>query len=99
MVTIVVRHHVRDYDAWKPVFDDHEAVRRQHGSTGHRLLRLAEDPNEIVIALDFPSAEAAQAFSQDPSLREAMDRGGVDREPEIMVGERIEAIAYEPATV
>ena len=97
MVTLVVRHHVRDYDAWKPIFDEHESVRRKHGSTGHRLLRLAEDRNDVVVALDFPTAEAAQAFGQDPSLPEAMERGGVDSEPEIMMGERIESIAYEPA--
>ena len=98
MTTLVVRHHVRDYDVWKPVFDEHESVRREHGSTGHRLYRLADDPNDIVISLDFPTPEAAQAFGQDPSLPEAMERGGVDSEPQIMVADPIETIAYEAAT-
>ena len=27
-VTLVVHHFVEDFDSWKPVFDEHEAVRR-----------------------------------------------------------------------
>ena len=30
---------------------------------------------------DFPSEEAARAFMDDPSLPEAMERGGVDGRP------------------
>ena len=43
MTTLVVQHHVRDYDAWKPVFDDHEEGRSRHGATGHTVLRGQED--------------------------------------------------------
>ena len=31
MITLVVHHRVRDYDVWKPVFDEHEGVRVSHG--------------------------------------------------------------------
>src|SRR5439155_16045997 len=36
---VIVQHHVQDYERWKPVFDEHGAVRRQHGATGHRIHR------------------------------------------------------------
>ena len=36
-VTLVVHHFVEDFDSWKPVFDEHEAVRRAHGEIEHRL--------------------------------------------------------------
>ena len=26
-----------DYDTWKPVFDEHECLRRQHGAIEHRI--------------------------------------------------------------
>jgi len=97
MTTLVVRHHVRDYDAWKPVFDEHESERRKHGATGHRVYTMAGDRNDVVIAMDFPSADAAQAFTADPSLRDAMERAGVEGEPQIMVGEQVEQRSYEPA--
>ena len=33
-----MRHTVESYDDCKPVFDGHEANRRLHGATGHRVL-------------------------------------------------------------
>lgn len=27
MTVLVVQHRVRDFDAWKPVFDEHESAR------------------------------------------------------------------------
>ena len=29
MTILVVQHKVHDFDAWKPVFDEHESVRRE----------------------------------------------------------------------
>ena len=61
-VILVVHHFVEDFDTWKPVFDEHEAVRRSHGETEHRLYQDIHNPNRLVIHNDFPSAEAAQGF-------------------------------------
>jgi len=83
MVTLVVHHKVRDYDAWKPVFDEHEPVRRSHGETEHRVYRDIHDRNRVVVHNDFPSEEAAKGFLEDPSLKEAMGRAGVEGEPGI----------------
>ena len=80
-VTLVVHHRVHDYDVWKPVFDEHEAVRRSHGEIEHRIYQTLGDPASVVIHIDFPSEEAARAFADDPSLAEAMKRGGVDGKP------------------
>jgi len=40
---------VRDFDAWKPVFDVHGDIRRKYGATGHEIYRGREDPNEITV--------------------------------------------------
>jgi hypothetical protein len=32
---VIVQHTVRDYDAWKPVFDEHESIRTKYGAKGH----------------------------------------------------------------
>jgi quinol monooxygenase YgiN len=98
-ITVAVHHRVRDYEAWKPVFDDHEAVRREHGALGHRVFRSLADPLAIVIHNDFPSAEAAAAFGDDPSLPEAMARGGVEGEPGIGLITLTERKIYTAATV
>jgi len=91
---IMVQHTVRDYDAWKRVFDEHEAVRTKHGATGHQLYRGADDPNAVTIVNHFPSREQAEAFATDPSLREAMERGGVVGEPRITWAEESESVDY-----
>lgn len=94
MVKVVVQHHVTDYHAWYPVFTEHEAVRRQHGATGHALMRSQDDPNTLVIVSEFASAEGAKAFMADPSLAEAMSRGGVDSEPGVWLCDEVETKAY-----
>jgi len=81
MITLVVHHRVRDYDAWKPVFDEHEGVRRSHGEVEHRIYRMRNDVNTVAIHNDFPSVDAARRLMADPSLKEAMARGGVEGEP------------------
>jgi quinol monooxygenase YgiN len=94
-VTLVVHHRVADYDAWKPVFDEHEPVRRSHGEIEHRIYRDIQDPNRVVVHNDFPSAEAARAFLEDPTLKDAMARAGVEGEPGISFMERAERKVYD----
>lgn len=91
---IIVQHTVRDYDAWKTVFDEHQDVRTRHGATGHVLYRGADNPNEITVVSHFPSREQAEAFAADPSLKEAMARGGVISEPRITWAVEGEAVEY-----
>lgn len=91
---LLVQHRVRDYDAWKRVFDEHGPVRKRHGATRHWVLRSQDNPNETVVAVQFPSPAVAQAFGADPSLREAMERAGVQGEPTIRMLEEVEEVAY-----
>ncbi len=93
-MVIMVQHTVRDFDAWKRVFDEHETVRRRHGATGHQLYRGTDDPNEVTVVNYFPSREQAEAFVTDPSLKEAMERGGVVGEPRVTWAEEIGSVDY-----
>lgn len=94
MAKVIVQHRVVDYDRWFPVFTEHEAVRRQHGATGHSVNRVVADPNSVVIVTDFATLEGARAFSQDPSLPAAMERGGVDGAPQVWIVEEADARRY-----
>ena len=91
---LIVQHTVRDYDAWKPVFDEHAEVRQRYGATGHELYRGLDDPNDITVVSHFPSRAQAEAFATDPSLREAMARGGVISEPRITWADETESVDY-----
>lgn len=94
MPRAIVQHHVIDYDTWYPVFTEHEAVRRQHGATGHSINRAVADPNTIIIVNDFATLEGALAFTQDPSLPAVMERAGVDGPPQIWIVNEAEARQY-----
>ncbi len=94
MSVLVVHHRVRDFGAWKPAFDEYEASRREHGAVRHWMYRTVGDPNDVVVALEFRSEKDAREFVEDPSLREAMERGGVEGEPDIHFREQVEAVAY-----
>ena len=83
--TLVVRHNVHDYAAWRKVYDELEPLRAQHGCTGQRVMRLPDDGNGLFITHDFPTVEQAESFAHDPSLREAMGRAGVQGAPRIEI--------------
>jgi hypothetical protein len=94
MTKVIVQHHVADYDRWIAVFNEHQAVRVTHGATGHSVTRAIDDPNTIVIVTDFATPEGALSFSKDPSLPEAMARGGVDGAPQVWITNEVSAAAY-----
>jgi hypothetical protein len=81
--TLAVRHNVRDYDAWRKVYDELEPLRIQHGCTAKRVMRLRDDANDVFITHDFPTAEQASSFAHDPALRTGMERAGVEGAPQI----------------
>jgi uncharacterized protein (DUF1330 family) len=83
MATVIVRHRVEDYEKWRPVFDEHGANRKEHGCTSETVLRDAEEPNEVAIVMAFPTLDDAHAFGADPSLPDAMGRGGVIGAPRV----------------
>jgi hypothetical protein len=76
---------VADYDAWKPVFDDHGSARREAGLTDSALLRDDDDPNMITILMSTDDTVRAREFLASDSIREAMQNAGVVSQPEIVI--------------
>jgi len=91
---VIVQHTVLDYDEWKPAFDAHEPVRAKHGCLGHTVYRSPDNPHEITVLTSWESREGAEAFVGDPSLKEAMERGGVISEPRVTLLEEAESRTY-----
>jgi quinol monooxygenase YgiN len=85
MTTVIVNHQVADVEAWQHVFDEHGTARRSHGCTAEEVFLDAGNPNDVTIVMTYPSATAAQAFLDDPSLKEAMGRAGVQSAPDIRI--------------
>jgi uncharacterized protein (DUF1330 family) len=83
MPYILIRHKVKDYAKWKPVFDEHGATRKASGSKGGYLLCNTEDPNEVVIFMEMDDLEKARQLVQSEDLRQAMERSGVIDQPDV----------------
>lgn len=61
--TLHIEHEITDYPTWKAAFDRFAEARRRGGVIAHRVRLLENDAHQIVIDLDFSSADRAHAFS------------------------------------
>lgn len=80
---MLVRLKVEDYARWKPGFDGHSATRKAHGSKGGHVFRSADDPDEVLILLEWDDLEKARQFAQSDDLRKAMQQSGVSGPPDM----------------
>jgi hypothetical protein len=62
MAMLLIDYRVTDVAGWKAVFDQDPMGRKSHGVTRHRLYRDAEDPNHLLLSLEFPSTDQAKRF-------------------------------------
>ena len=77
----IITHPVTDFDAWKTVFDQFEAVRKEGGELSAVVLRHSDDPNMVTVLSTWDTVETAQAFFASGDLKEAMQEAGVTAPP------------------
>ncbi len=88
MPTLFVRHQVKDYAAWRHVYEDFDATRRGMGVTSDGVYQLTGNPNDITIYHEFKTMEEVQAFVGSAELHGAMERAGVVGAPDIWIAQR-----------
>jgi hypothetical protein len=81
---VIVRHKVADFTKWKAAYDAHDSVRLASGLHNYVIGRSLADSNVVLLALKGDDLAKAKAFSKDPSLKQAMQKGGVIGAPTIM---------------
>lgn len=64
MPSLHIENTVRDYDQWKAAFDRFERTRAEQGVRSYRVSRRADDPNRVVVDLDFDSLADATRFRE-----------------------------------
>lgn len=62
MPTLHIEHSISDYATWKSAFDQFADARTRAGVLRHHLQSAIDDPNYLVIGLDFTTTSEAQAF-------------------------------------
>jgi hypothetical protein len=70
---IITRIQTGDYDTWRPLFDQDRPRAREKAKV-QRVFRVADDPDEVFILLEFDSLEDAQEARE-----RLVDSGVLDR--------------------
>ncbi len=83
MAHLMVRHTVKDFAKWKPVFDEHEKTRKAAGSKGAVVYQDANNPNHVTIITEWGTVDQAKAFAGSPDLKAVMEKAGVVGRPEL----------------
>jgi hypothetical protein len=89
-----IEHPVPDYDAWKKAFDSDPLGREQSGVRRYRVLRAVDDPNYVMIDLEFESSSQAEALGA--ALRNLWRRveGEIMEKPRARIVEAVESKEY-----
>jgi len=90
MGMMIVRHKVRDYGEWRPIFDQHAEMQRGAGLLNPRSIIPPTAISEIVVVFDTEDTKKAKEFAASADLKEAMMEAGVLDTPTIYFLESID---------
>ena len=77
MQYVLIVHEVADYPAWKAVFDQAAAIRKEAGEIRYQLLSEQSCPNRVVHFSQWSSLENARRFFESPEVAEIRRKAGV----------------------
>lgn len=60
MTILQIEHKVPNYEGWKKAFDNDPIDRKKSGVKRYRVSRPTDDPNYVIIDLEFDNASQAQ---------------------------------------
>lgn len=94
MVILRIEHPVPDYANWKQAFDSDPAGRQRSGVRRFHILRALDDPNFVMIDLEFDTKGEAEALLA--AMRELWGRveGTVMWNPQARIVEVVESKEY-----
>jgi hypothetical protein len=87
-------HKVKDFNAWKKLFDSKYELRKKYGEKNFSVGTVYGEPNTVYVINDWESLEKFNQFRNSPDLIEAMKSGGVLEEPKITILEEALVEAY-----
>lgn len=94
MPILRIEHQVPDFAGWKQAFDSDPAGRERSGVRRYSILRAVDDPNYVLIDLEFDTNGEAEALLT--AMREVWRRveGQVMWSPQARIIETVETKEY-----
>jgi hypothetical protein len=90
MTIVRIEHSVANFERWKQAFDGDPADRRGAGVRRYQILRLHDDPNYVMIDLEFNSVGEAETFLSTMERVWGGPAKGVIQNPRARIAERVE---------
>lgn len=94
MPILRIEHAVPNYDGWKAAFESDPAGRERAGVRRYQILRSIDDPNYVMIDLEFDTKSQAEALLA--TMREVWGRvqGTIITNPQAHIVEKVESKEY-----
>ncbi|HEX8998214.1 MAG TPA: hypothetical protein VF812_19480 [Ktedonobacterales bacterium] len=94
MYILRIEHRVPDFTQWKQAFDSDPVDRKRSGVLRYRILRATDDPNYVMIDLEFSTAHEAEALLA--AMRQVWGRvaGSVIERPQARIAEQAESVEF-----
>jgi hypothetical protein len=94
MVILQIEHPTPNFETWKKAFDSDPAGRKKGGVLRYKVLTKVDDPNYVIIDLEFDTLNEAENFLN--LLRNLWNRveGKVMTNPQARIVEVVEAKEY-----
>ncbi|WP_109694818.1 hypothetical protein [Chitinophaga deserti] len=78
---MLVTHKVANFAKWKISYDGHDSLRLANQIHSYIIGRGLNDSNMVFVAVKVDDIAKAKTFAKDPSLKKAMQKGGVTGTP------------------
>jgi hypothetical protein len=94
MYILRIEHPVPDYDGWKRAFDSDPVGREKSGVRHYRILRPIDDPNYVMIDLEFDAVSQAEALLAAMRIVWGRVEGEIMMNPQARIVEAVETMSY-----
>jgi hypothetical protein len=92
MPTLRIEHSVPDFTGWKHAFDSDPADRKGSGVRRYQVMRSVDDPNYVMIDLEFDSLAEAEGLLTKMRRVWSGDGRNVMRNPQARIVDTVERI-------
>ncbi len=89
---MVIINEVPDYDRWEAAYKSmqDEVV---PGIVSQAVYRSVDDPNEVMVEMTVEGPHVVEQIVSSPTLREFLDRAGIEVYPPLFLGERVDDLS------
>ncbi len=83
MAYLFIKHQVKDYPAWKKVFDGFVEKRKSGGEKTYQILHPEGEPENLLAIFEWDTLANAKKFANSDELKSTMGKAGVKGHPEV----------------